>query len=160
MLLGKKIIRPVVTHGRSTSNVKRSQFATAIRKVQHLLRLGTSSSVKDGRLTSFWWDRWCGNNALQARYPCLFAISEKPNARAADQWLDSMWRTRLRCSVEPEEAADWQQLRQELSSICLLVGPHKVTWRLEPSGKFSTGTKLSSAMAPVTASAFGVDKYN
>lgn len=53
----KKYMREGTNRGRATT--QKSQFAKAINKVQHLLRLGTKYKIRDGNLALFWLDVWC-----------------------------------------------------------------------------------------------------
>ena len=105
------------------SNVQSSQFAKDMKKASHLLRLGTKFVIQNGKAASFWLDVWCGEQALCERFPALFAIFDKPNAKVVDVWANSSWQPRFRRSLGPIESSEWE-----------------VSWKLEASGRFSTGS--------------------
>jgi hypothetical protein len=43
--------------------------------------------VSNGRGTSFWTDRWLGNQALATTFPRLYSISSHKDAKIADLWI-------------------------------------------------------------------------
>lgn len=59
-------------------NVKLSEFARDVKKVQPLLRLGTKFMVHNSKTACFWLDCWCGEDKFRDSYPHLFAITDQP----------------------------------------------------------------------------------
>lgn len=49
--------------------------------------------IGDGKMTSFWWDLWCGYSTLADTFPALFGHVMRPNAYVA--WVLSLQELRL-----------------------------------------------------------------
>ena len=70
----------------------------------------------------------------------LFTTAEKPEAKGVEAWFDNRWLPRFRGPHETGEALEWDQMRQQLAGVSLSLGRDEVTWMLEPSGDFSSGS--------------------
>lgn len=95
-----------------------------------------------GRLRSsgFWLDRWCGDQPFNVRFPSLFAISASPMAKVAENWINNGWAPAFRRSLDPIESGQWEVLCTALVDQRITPGRDVVSWILDPSGNFSTGS--------------------
>lgn len=96
--------------------------------------------IHNGKAASFWLDLWYGDQSLRERFPALFAISDKPNAKMADVWINERWQPGFRRSLGPTEINEWEELRTKLQGVHPTRGGDEVSWKLEASGCFSTGS--------------------
>ena len=99
----------------------------------------------------FWFDRWLGDSPLAARFPELFAIAADPRVSVETALID-LGRLAFRRPFGPLEVAAWDSLLQDIALMPMDVAEDQdvLSWRLEPSGRFSTKS-LYGAIAPSTA---------
>uniref|UniRef100_A0A453EGT6 Reverse transcriptase zinc-binding domain-containing protein n=1 Tax=Aegilops tauschii subsp. strangulata TaxID=200361 RepID=A0A453EGT6_AEGTS len=116
-----------------------------------VLRIGTSIYVGSGSLTLFWFDRWLGDPPLAARFPGLFAIAVDPRISIETALID-LGRLAFRRPFGPLEVDEWDSLLQDIALLPTDVegAPDSISWRLEPSGRFSTKS-LYATIAPSLA---------
>uniref|UniRef100_A0A453CBJ1 Reverse transcriptase zinc-binding domain-containing protein n=2 Tax=Aegilops tauschii subsp. strangulata TaxID=200361 RepID=A0A453CBJ1_AEGTS len=125
-----------------------SQFWQSVIQLLPVLRIGTSISIGTGSSTLFWLDRWAGDLPFAARFPDLFSIAVDPRISVETTLID-LGRLAFRRPFGPPEVAAWHDL---LDAVALhepdLSQPlDRLSWRLEPSGRFSTQS-LYRAIAP------------
>lgn len=121
-------------------NIKLSQFARDVRKVQPLLRLGTKFILHNGKATCFWLDIWCDDDRFRDLFLSRFAIATHQDAKVANIWRHGQWAPQFRRSLGDTKNIEWVSLREKLRGYQLEQGRDEVVWRLEPSGLFSTGS--------------------
>ena len=128
-----------------------SQFWQSVIQLLPVLHIGTSISVGSGASTLFWFDRWLGDAPLAARFPELFAIAADPRVSVETALID-LGRLAFRRPFGPLEVAAWDSLLQDIALLPMDVAEDRdvLSWRLEPSGRFSTKS-LYGAIAPSTA---------
>ncbi|XP_048552628.1 uncharacterized protein LOC125532726 [Triticum urartu] len=128
-----------------------SQFWQAVVQLLPVLRIGTSISVGTGSSTLFWFDRWLGDTPLAARFPGLFDIAVDPRISVESALID-LGRLAFHRPFGPPEVAAWDALLQDIALLPIDVAdtPDAISWRLNPSGRFSTKS-LYAAIAPSTA---------
>ena len=128
-----------------------SQFWQAVVRLLPVLRIGTSISVGSGASTLFWLDRWLGGSPLAARFPILFDIVVDPRVSVEAALID-LGRLAFRRPFGPAEVAAWDDLLQDIALLPMDVAdaPDAISWRLDPSGRFSTKS-LYAAIAPSSA---------
>lgn len=80
------------------------------------------------------------DNSFREVFPHLFAITDNENARVAEVWSTNGWRPMFRRMFGIAETAEWQNLQLLLHDITLSPGRDQVSWKLESSGQFSTGS--------------------
>ncbi|XP_073366141.1 uncharacterized protein [Aegilops tauschii subsp. strangulata] len=99
----------------------------------------------------FWFDRWLGDSPLAAQFPDLFAIAVDPRVSVETTLID-LGRLAFRRPFGPLEVAAWGSLLQDIALLSMDVEgtPDSISWRLEPSGRFSTKS-LYAAIAPSLA---------
>ena len=104
-----------------------------------ILRIGTSISVGTGSSTLFWFDRWIGDLPLSARFSELFAIAVDPRVSVETALID-LGRLAFCRPFGPLEVAAWDALLQDIALLPMNVEDTQdgISWRLEPSGCFST----------------------
>ena len=119
--------------------------------VAPVLRIGSSISIGPGSATLFWYDRWAGDAPSVARFPDLFSIAVEPRV-SVEVALSDLGRLTFRRPFGPPNVAAWEDMLE-----CITLHPPDVdsasdciSWRLEPSGRFSTKS-LYQAIAPSTA---------
>jgi hypothetical protein len=92
---------------------------------------GVSKKLGNGRLTSFWTEKWVGDLPLCVRFPRLFSISMHKEATVADVWNQSIapdswrlnWRRRL---------FEWE--KELVNELMLLINP--VVFRMEEEDRW------------------------
>ena len=128
-----------------------SQFWQSVIQLLPVLHIGTSISVGSGASTLFWFDRWLGDAPLAARFPELFAIAADPRVSVETALID-LGRLAFRRPFGPLEVAAWDSLLQDIALLPMDVAEDRdvLSWRLEPSGRFSTKS-LYGAIAPSAA---------
>ncbi|EMS59497.1 ABC transporter G family member 37 [Triticum urartu] len=128
-----------------------SQFWQAVVQLLPVLRIGTSIAVGTGSSTLFWFDRWIGDSPLAARFPELFAIAVDPRV-SVETTLIYLGRLAFHRPFGPPEVAAWDALMQDIALLPMdgVGTPDVTSWRLEPSGCFSTKS-LYAAITPSTA---------
>ena len=99
----------------------------------------------------FLFDHWLGDSPLAARFLELFTIAVDPPVSVETGLID-LGRLAFRRSFDPHEVAAWDSLLQDIALLPVDVedDPDSISWRLEPSGRFSTKS-LYAAIAPSTA---------
>ena len=110
-----------------------SQFWCSIQAIKHLIRLGASFSVGDGRGTLFWLDPWLEGSTIRSEFPQLFAICADPMVLVADAAAHGRWEVGFRRTFAPAEAMAWAALLARLPRRRSLSSD-TVTWSLTPSG--------------------------
>ena len=116
-----------------------SQFWRSIQAIKHLIRLGASLSIGDGRGTLFWLDPWLDGCTIRHEFPLLFAICANPMVLVADVSARGRWEVGLRRTLAPADAMAWEALLASLPRHRSLSSD-SVTWSLTPSGCFSVGS--------------------
>jgi hypothetical protein len=114
-----------------------SQFWKSLHKVKHLFKVGAKHEVRDGTHTSFWLDWWLGNAPLKDAFPDLFAICESRDISVACACRDFDLAIRFRRSLDQEGLRQWRGLLDLVDHVELCPRHDKVSWHLEPSGRFS-----------------------
>jgi hypothetical protein len=54
------------------------------KKIKDIYLAGRRMQVRDGRMTSFWQDAWCGSIPLRDSFPEIFHICNEQNVIVAD----------------------------------------------------------------------------
>lgn len=120
------------------SQSRGSQFWQALQLLKPCFRLGASVTVGNGSDTLFWLDCWSGMSPLRARFPYLFTICNQPTATVVQAIFEGGRLLSFRWSFGPEETAEWDLLLGIIASTSLSDGRDGTSWRLDPSGKFTT----------------------
>lgn len=146
-----QIIRNKYLHGQPIAFCLRtggSQFWQSVIQLLPVLRIGTSITVGSRTATLFWFDRWAGDSPFGARFPDLFYIAVEPRISVETALID-LGRFVFRRPFGPPEIAAWHELLEAVAHHEPdLAHPHdRLSWRLEPSGRFSTKS-LYQAIAP------------
>jgi hypothetical protein len=126
-----------------------SQFWKSLHKIKHLIKMGASHVVVDGRCTMFWIDQWYGDKPLRCKFHSLFEISGDSTITVARACGDPRT-VRFRLSLDPGLRAAWLELAAIVDLVQLGVGSDIMRWNLEPSGVFSVKlmyAKLSQGAA-------------
>lgn len=115
-----------------------SQFWRAIQSLKPILRLGATVQVGRGTDTLFWLDCWMDDRPLREQFPTLFAISEQPTISVAHAISEAGQNLSFHRTFGPLETTEWVDMSAAMATMSLLADPNVYSWRLDPSGKFST----------------------
>jgi hypothetical protein len=94
--------------------------------------------VENGGKTYFWFDWWLGSAPLKDCFSRLLECSEFPHLTVRDafhgvEWVLTFWRT-----FGIPEAVEWDNLTRELDGVHFSTLEDRVSWLLDPSGRFTT----------------------
>nr|XP_020148235.1 uncharacterized protein LOC109733431 [Aegilops tauschii subsp. strangulata] len=116
-----------------------SQFWQSVIQLLLVLRIRTSISVGSSAAALFWFDRWGGDLSFAALFPDLFSIAVEPRI-SVEIALTDLGRLAFRWPFGPPDLAAWNKLLGYIALHEPNVDPatDRISWRLEPSGVFST----------------------
>ncbi|KAM0831387.1 hypothetical protein ACQ4PT_065585 [Festuca glaucescens] len=115
-----------------------SHLWKTILKCRQFIRIGSRHSAGNGLKTAFWLDRWIHAEPLASQFPALFAICDNPKILVANVFNSTHRRPIFRHSFGPTETRQWLELDALLHQVSLSAAHDKLSWRLVPSGAFST----------------------
>jgi hypothetical protein len=110
----------------SAPGLRGSQFWRSIHKIKHLFKLGAKHSIRDGRRTKFWMDRWVGEAPLKDRFPDLFNIACSQMDSVA-QVCGSNEPLRFRRQLDQALLSSLEEIQAVIESTALSEGPDKVS---------------------------------
>jgi mannosylglycoprotein endo-beta-mannosidase len=126
-----------------------SPFWRNIHKVKEHFRLGVRFCPGKNSSTSFWKDVWIGEVPLCSKFPSLFAKSSDSDLTIVQAYSEEGWRIFFRRALDQGDLQAWSELSALVEEIELEDTPTIISWRLTPSGKFSTKSLyLSLCKAP------------
>jgi hypothetical protein len=108
-----------------------------MQKIKSVLSLGENHQVRNGRPTRFWLDWWQGSGPLQDRFPILCVIVADPHDTVAEYMSSAELLIPLRRGMGARERNELASLLFVVAEVRLPEGQDKLSWALEPSGKFS-----------------------
>jgi hypothetical protein len=115
-----------------------SPFWHSLHKIKHAFKLGARFHPGRASKVCFWKDVWIGETALAQSFPNLFAKCTDPDITICQAYSEEGWNIQFRRNFNQENVGQWQGLLDILQATQLPEEPDKISWRLEPSGKFST----------------------
>lgn len=99
-----------------------------------LFSMATTITVNDGRLASFWYDRWLQGICPKTIAPNLFRISIRKNRSVRDAMHNDWWLLDLSHGLTDWMGDELTRLAFLLDSVLLVDGtPDKIVWRFNPS---------------------------
>lgn len=82
-IIAKKYLKKGIIFQLKKSN-KNSPVWNDLLKVRHIYLKDRSMMVGNGKMTSFWHDKWCGLVSLADNFPRLYAINNEQEASVAN----------------------------------------------------------------------------
>jgi hypothetical protein len=79
-----------------------------------------------------------GDSPLCLTFPDLFDKCSTPELPICQALTVEGWNIQFRRNLNPDEAQQWNELLVLVQDLRLQEVPDRVSWRLEPSGRFST----------------------
>jgi hypothetical protein len=137
----------------TASGQRGSQFWRSLHKIKHLFKLGAKHSIRNGRRTRFWMDRWVGDAPLKDRFPGLFSIAYSQMDSVA-QVCGSNEPLRFRRQLDQMSTRALEELQAVIVSTVLVEGPDKVSWRFESDGRFSVKSMYARLAQGATVAHF------
>nr|XP_051201760.1 uncharacterized protein LOC127315299 [Lolium perenne] len=121
-----------------------SQFWNAIQKIKHVFGMGARHAIHNGRATRFWVDWWHEKGPLKDLFPGLFAIASEPLATVATLFRVTERRLTFRRELGFGERVELANVARLVETIHLSDPQDRISWSLEPNGKFSVRSLLGS----------------
>jgi hypothetical protein len=118
-----------------------SPFWHSLHKIKQAFKLGASFHPGRASKVSFWKDVWLGETALAQSFPNLFAKCADPDITICQAYSEEEWNIQFRRNFNQDDVRQWQDLLDNLQATQLTEELDKISWRLEPFGKFSTKSK-------------------
>jgi mannosylglycoprotein endo-beta-mannosidase len=115
-----------------------SPFWHIIHKVKEHFRLGVRFLPGKDSSISFWKDVWIGEVPLCSRFPTLFAKSSDIDLTMEQAYSEEGWHVLFWRALDQGDMQAWSELCSLVEDIELDDVPTTISWRLAPSGKFST----------------------
>jgi hypothetical protein len=115
-----------------------SPFWHIIHKVKEHFRLGVRFHPGKCSSISFWKDVWIGEVPLSTRFPSLYAKSSDTYLKISQAYSKEDWYILFQRSLDQGDLQAWMELCNLVEDIELEDVPTMISWRLAPSGKFST----------------------
>jgi exonuclease III len=137
----------------TASGQRGSQFWRSLHKIKHLFKLGAKHSIRNGRRTRFWMDRWVGDAPIKDRFPGLFSIAYSQMDSVA-QVCGSNEPLRFRRQLDQMSTRALEELQAVIVSTVLVEGPDKVSWRFESDGRFSVKSMYARLAQGATVAHF------
>jgi hypothetical protein len=120
--------------------------------------------VGNGVSTSFWSQKWIGNNTLQATFPRLFSLSVQKEALVRELaviGVDSIgWNFRWRRGLFVWEETLVNQLHVVLNHVRLTDGPNLWWWKADLNGLFSVKSAYCLLFSLVSGAEEVVERVN
>jgi hypothetical protein len=117
-----------------------SPFWHSIHKIKILFRVGVRFHPTAESKISFWNDLWVGEVSLRARFPSLFQKSSDLDPSIAQAYSKEGWRIPFRWSLDQNDLQALRDLCSVVEEIELENCPDRISWHLDPSGTYSTGS--------------------
>lgn len=114
-----------------------SQFWQGSHSVKSWNERGKGHLVRSGRQTRFWKDVWLDECPLSVSFPRIFRVCRDRDISVALAGV-SDWNLSIRRAFGETEMKEWSELREKLAAVNLSDEDDGVTWKLEPSGKFTS----------------------
>jgi hypothetical protein len=124
-----------------------SPFWHSLHKLKHLFKLGAKFTPGPRSEVALWTDLWVGEVPLNTRFPLLFDKCSDPLLKVGQARVAGNWHIGFRRNFGPEDVEQWTQLVQILNGASFDSEQDKVSWRLEPSGSFSTRSMYKALCA-------------
>ena len=115
-----------------------SEFWKQAQKMRVLFHNLIKFRIQNGLRTSFWYDSWLLNQPLKEKYPSLFFITPKKDITVAEAYIQIMNNTYWPFSFHLNTYPEFQQLKQELTTLDLSQGCDSPEWKWFPGKKFSS----------------------
>nr|CAD1824142.1 unnamed protein product [Ananas comosus var. bracteatus] len=118
-----------------------SQWWQSVLSTGEIFRCGVSYTIGDGRLVSFWRERWCAQLSLQSMFPHLFNAVAKKNQRVREFAGTDGWRWQgILLGFTAQSTADQDSilaLKGLVSAFYLSALGDEARWRWCNSGIFT-----------------------
>jgi hypothetical protein len=133
-----------------------SQFWNAIQKIKHVFGMGARHAIHNGRATRFWVDWWHEKGPLKDLFPGLFAIASEPLATVATLFLGNQCRLTFRRELGFGERVELANVARLVETIHLSEPQDRISWSLEPNGKFSVRSLYKSLCQGIPHKYYGI----
>ncbi|KAK1607529.1 hypothetical protein QYE76_031202 [Lolium multiflorum] len=133
-----------------------SQFWNAIQKIKHVFGTGARHAIHNGRATRFWVDWWHEKGPLKDLFPGLFAIASEPLATVATLFLGNQCRLTFRRELGFGERVELANVARLVETIHLSEPQDRISWSLEPNGKFSVRSLYKSLCQDIPHKYYGI----
>ncbi|XP_071674451.1 uncharacterized protein [Lolium perenne] len=133
-----------------------SQFWNAIQKIKHVFGMGARHAIHNGRATRFWVDWWHEKGPLKDLFPGLFAIASEPLAMVATLFLGNQCRLTFRRELGFGERVELANVARLVETIHLSDPQDRISWSLEPNGKFSVRSLYKSLCQGIPHKHYGI----
>jgi mannosylglycoprotein endo-beta-mannosidase len=122
----------------SSSQVACSPFWHSIQRIRDAFKLEANFFPGRNSKLRFWKDLWVGDSPMCLTFPDLFDKCSTPELPICQALTVEGWNIQFRRNLNPDEAQQWNELLVLVQDLRLQEVPDRVSWRLEPSGRFST----------------------
>lgn len=105
-------------------------------KIKHIYLQGRKMIVRDGKLTSFWYDAWLYDDSLFDLFPDLFKLCDQKTISVHQMVSVSIVITFSRW-LTPQLNSQWGKILNDVAVFPFMDESDKVSWKLEAKGSFS-----------------------
>nr|XP_051229560.1 uncharacterized protein LOC127347409 [Lolium perenne] len=118
--------------------------------------MGARHDIHNGRVTRFWVDWWHEKGPLKDQFPGLFAIAAEPLATVAALFRENQCRLAFRRVLCFGERVDLANISRLVETVRLSETQDRISWSLEPNGKFSVRSLYKSLCQGIPHKHYGI----
>lgn len=123
-----------ITHLKKSN--KNSPMWNDLLKIRHIYLKGRSMISGNGRFTSFWHDRWCGQVSLAEKFPQLYRINQEQEV-SVEYMKHMQWCLSFRRWLHEDLHNKLRRLQDIVHRFNTNSENDKARWDWEKSGRFS-----------------------